>query len=147
MYEIKCVDTLDELIKLEELKNRVLDIHYPVYPEDNYFIIRCLDKRELAYAIYRNDIMIAGIYITNRDNSIYIDYLFVDKKYQRCCLGTELLNYILSKRKEIEQFFNRSFYKSMLLAKNEDAKKLYLKMGYKGDLNPRNVPDEMVKYI
>lgn len=87
----------------------------------NYFVVGCFFDGEF----------IGGAYIKNTYSSLYVDQLFILKKYQNHSyhFGTLLLSYILENKKLIEEYFQTTFIYSYL-DNGPGTQSFYEKFGY-----------------
>lgn len=87
-----------------------------------YFVIGCMNNNQLLGACYTS----------KAHNSLYIEQLFIKKKYQKSKLhlGTNLLKFVLNNKKKIETYFETNFYCSCLDC-YKNTSHFYQALGYK----------------
>lgn len=111
---------------------------------DQTYINEIISGRILVITCYYNNKLVAGCYVSNILNSIYIDYLFVSYEYQETGLnlGRKLLQFILENKHLVEEYFNTEFNQSKLYAPSEKTKNIYKKLGYQeqNDLLCKKLP-------
>ena len=77
--------------------------------------------------------MVGACYISNAHDSIYIEQLFIQIKYQNkdFGIGERLLSYALKDKSYIEQYFGKVYFNSYLSASDKKLEQYYEQMGYK----------------
>lgn len=105
---------------------------------DELYIRDITNNKILVFACYLNEELIAGCYVSNTFNSLYIDYIFVLPEYQEQGLhiGRNLLQFILDNKHIVEEYFNTIFDQSKLFPSSLKSQSIYEKMGYKPDTQP-----------
>ncbi len=100
--------------------------------EEKYYTERILSGKILAYKASYNKEPVAGIYVSNRFGSLYIDQLFVKYEFQEkgYYFGKKLLLETLQRKKEIENYFNEIFAVSKIFPINQKARQIYESVGY-----------------
>jgi len=91
-----------------------------------------LNGEELAIIGLNNQDIVAGCYISNSFHSLFIEELFVDRKYQEQGLryGQKLLLEVLKEKIFFEKYYQQIFLYSRLMPGNNKAEAIYKKMGY-----------------
>ena len=87
-------------------------------------------NKYIVYAAYLDDELVGACYVSN-SRSLYIEQLFVKKKYQSLEIGKRLLLYTLYNKKEIEQYFKETYKYSYLSSISNKFNKYYEELGYK----------------
>lgn len=134
MITYKVLDnTLENAHTLEHLRLSSYDFIPTKEDYDEYYIEDICNGRILPITCYYNDLLVAGCYVSNTFNTIYIDYLFVLPEYQEkgLQLGRNLLLFILENKHIIEEYFETEFSESRLCATTDKTKAIYKKIGYK----------------
>lgn len=129
--QVKILTSIDDIKKLELLRYEVLGIKVDIF-ENNYHILRVLDGKMIPFALYYNNELVAGAYVTDERKSLYIDYLFVKTEYQNIGLklGRILLRYIIDNKDIVEAKFNKQFDYCYLDPRDEKTVKIFSDMGF-----------------
>ena len=98
---------------------------------ESFYINDLKSGKYLVIGAFLEGMLVAACYTKNTYHSLYIDQLFVLKKYQKTPLhiGSNLLKYILDNHKIIENYFQEKFYYSYL-DDYRGAKDFYQNLGY-----------------
>ena len=127
------------LLKLDEnLINLLEKIRFDAYSINNFsasqsFYSHCLNNGNyIVYGAFYRGTFVGACYVTKSYNSLFIERLFILKKFQNTelHLGSRLLKYVLSNQKYIEEYFNMHFKYSFLDNATKDNS-LYEKLGYR----------------
>lgn len=99
--------------------------------ESSFYAKKLKEKKYIVFGVSLNNQLVGACYISNYHNSLYIEQLFILKKYQKTKLhlGTNLLKFILSNKKIVENYFNTKFYFSYL-ENYKDTSDFYKTLGY-----------------
>lgn len=94
---------------------------------------RILDAEILIFAMYVEDILAAGCYVSDSFDTLFIEQLFVKKEFQETglYLGRRLLTYVLENRETVERYFHYHPTESELFFTSNKSKNIYEKIGYK----------------
>ena len=97
----------------------------------SFYINDLKSGKYLVIGAFLEEILVAACYTKNTYHSLYIDQLFVLKKYQKTPLhiGSNLLKYILDNHKIIEEYFQEKFHYSYL-DDYRGTKDFYQNLGY-----------------
>lgn len=98
--------------------------------KNTFYANELRNKKFLAFGTYLEDELIGGCYVSNSRNSLFIEQLFIKRKYQRLKLGTLLLTYILENKEMIEKYYQREF-NACCLENRKELDKFYESLGYK----------------
>lgn len=133
--EIKYIlqpNTEESAIQAEYLRYKAYGINASRADLDDYFINEIINSKVLVFICSIDDIPIAGCYVSDSFNKLYIDYLFVIPEYREKGLriGRNLLSYILENKSIVEQHFKKIFHYSELTPSNEKTFSIYQKLGY-----------------
>ena len=126
-------NTVESYLELEKIRSKAYEVDYHV--SVNY--LEEVKKGNILMAgAYLGDQLVAGVYISSSQNSLYIEQLFVDKEYQdnELHIGSNLLKYILANKEEVEIYFNKQYTYSRLDTSN-DLEPFYKKLGYRKNDN------------
>lgn len=87
----------------------------------------------LVFLCLVDDKPVAACYISNYNNTLFVEYLFTLAEYQRKQLyyGKNLLQYILDNKKIVEEYFECTINQSLLYPANNNVIPLYESLGYK----------------
>lgn len=116
---------------LETMRLNVFN--FPPYMSDKYFKYNIKHRNFLVYGLIIDNKLVGAAYISDRYNSLYIEEIFIDKKYQNRGLGKSLLMYILKENQYISKYYKKELEVSKLEYTNENNKRLYNLLGYKDD--------------
>lgn len=117
---------------LETMRLNVFN--FPPYINDSkYFKYNIKHRNFLVYGLIIDNKLVGAAYISDRYNSLYIEEIFIDKKYQNRGLGKSLLMYILKENQYISKYYKKELEVSKLEYTNENNKRLYNLLGYKDD--------------
>lgn len=137
-------NTLELANKMEFLRLSAYGFTPTKEDYDQSYINEITNGRILVITCYYNNELVAGCYVSNIFNSIYIDYLFVSHEYQETGLnlGRKLLQFILDNKYLVEEYFDTEFNQSKLYAPSEKTKSIYKKLGYQeqNDLLCKKLP-------
>ena len=102
----------------------------------SFYLNALNDGQYVAYGAFYDNKLIGACYVSKSYNSLFIEQLFILKKFQRSGLhlGSGLLKYVLSQKDYIETSFASTFDYSYLDSVN-DATSLYESMGYRQSKN------------
>ena len=115
-----------ELLRFKAFGDTSKNIGYTIYS------IGLLEGNMLPFGFYINGNLVAGCYVSAKDDTLFIEQLFVEPALQNTSLraGRLLLSYVLLQKEKIEQYFNTRFEYSTLDPSNSKAKALFEKMDY-----------------
>lgn len=101
------------------------DYYYQKIKNNSIYVIQC----------YYNNELVGGAYISNYLNSLFIEQIFIIKKYQKSDLhlGTKLMKYIIDNKRKFETVFDTQFSFSRLESCMEDH--FYENLGYSEEQN------------
>lgn len=126
-------NTKENAVMTEQMRLRAYGIQKDLDVKDSEYIEEITKGDILVFLYAVEDHPIAGCYISNFLNALYVDYLFVLPDYQRKGLryGQKLLSYILEHKEVVEQYFHRKFSVSELTPGKEEIAPVYEAIGYK----------------
>ena len=131
--EIKRINpTLNELYEIELLRNQVFHLKTDdVSIKTSYSIFHAIHQRLIPFGLKINGKLIAGIYVTCLNDSLFIDSIFVHEDYQKSELkiGKKLINAVLAMKPIFEEYYKKEIHQSKLTAKST-AREFYEKVGY-----------------
>ena len=131
--EYKIISLTEENIDLlEQIRFNAYEINKKKMPHTNSFYTNDLKSGNyLVIGAFIEGILVAACYTKNTYHSLYIDQLFVLKKYQNTPLhiGSNLLKYILENHQIIENYFQDKFHYSYL-DNYRVTKEFYQNLGY-----------------
>ncbi len=134
MNEISCrlLKMDDYLInKLEEIRLEAYNLNASV-ELSSFYAYNLRKGSYLVFGIFCDQELAGACYVSNAYNSLYIEQLFIMKKYQKSelHLGSRLLKYVLNENEVVEKYFDSEFEFSYLENINSDNM-MYSKLGYK----------------
>ena len=119
-----------EKSKLKEIENLRKEVFGFDSNNDSYYYRELLDSKMIAIGAFLDDILIAGAYISNSLNSLYIEQLFVSVDYQNKGIGKNLVTYIHKSKKIFEDYFKTKFEYSKLEPNSKKIVDYYEKLGF-----------------
>ena len=123
------IKTSSDIEKIEALRKEVFGLDM----ESSYYSDKLLNKKELAIATFDQEKIVAGVYVHAFESTLVIDQLFVKKEYQNTGLklGRNLLNFLKENKELIEAFFDAKLNVMTIESKNEKARSIYAKSGFR----------------
>lgn len=98
--------------------------------KNTFYANELRSKEFLAFGTYLEDELVGGCYISDSRNSLFIEQLFIKRKYQRLKLGTILLNYILENKEMIEKYYQQEF-NVCCFENRKELDEFYKSLGYR----------------
>ena len=129
----KLLLTEEMIIQLESIRYNAYNMNKKQYPiEKTYHTMNLKKGNYLVFGCFLNNQLVGACYTSNSNHSLYIEQLFILKKYQRTglCLGKNLLLYVLKNKEMIEEYFHTNFNFSYLDAYGNTSN-LYTSVGYR----------------
>ena len=129
----KLLLTEEMIIQLESIRYNAYNMNTEQYPiEKTYHTMNLKKENYLVFGCFLNNQLVGACYTSKSNNSLYIEQLFILKKYQRTSLylGKNLLLYVLKNKEMIEEYFHTTFDYSYLDAYGNTSN-LYTSIGYK----------------
>ena len=126
-------NAVPSFLELEKVRCKAYDVDYYV---SKMYLDEVKKGNILMAGAYLDDELVAGAYLSSSQDSLYIEQLFVDSKYQNSGLhiGSLLLKYILANKEEVEIYFDKKLNYSKLDT-GSDLKGFYNKIGYRTNDN------------
>lgn len=124
--------TEENITLLETIRYDAYNININDFPINNTLHTKELkNNKYLVFGCYLNNQLTGACYVSKNHNSLYIEQLFILKKYQNSNLhlGTNLLLHILNNKEIIEKHFNQKF-KYSYLDNSKDTYNFYQSLGY-----------------
>lgn len=130
-----------EFLVMDELDSEMISklerLRFNAYGFDNVEDVKTIYARDMengkfvVYGAFYNNELVGSCYVSRAYDSLFVEQLFVAKKFQRSDLhvGAGLLDYVLEQREYIENYFDCNFTYSCLDSV-DGAKRLYKRMGY-----------------
>lgn len=136
-------NTEENAIMTEQMRLKAYGIRGNLEVGDSEYIEEITTGKILVFLFEIDDLPVAGCYISNFQNTLYVDYVFVLEEYQRKGLhyGQKLLRYILEHKEIVENYFQRKFCRSELAPSKEEIIPIYEAIGYK-----QKSPDTITMY-
>lgn len=119
--------------ELEELRYDAYGMLQTDIPYDaTYYAKELRQNKYVVYTCYIETELVGACYVSNANNSLYIEQLFVKKKYQNSNLsiGKSLMMYVLNDKNYLEQYFNKKINRSYLSTRSSKLEQYYEKLGY-----------------
>lgn len=109
MLEYKIISpTLDNIFELESLRLNAYGVNgNNVSADKTFYSKELVDGKYLVFGAFIAQKLVGACYVKDTYNSLYIDQLFVQKKYQRSSkhIGSGLLRYVLENKEMVEEYF------------------------------------------
>lgn len=128
-------ETLNEDIipKLEHLRfdaYGMLDSN--ILCSETYYAKQLKKGTYVVYTCYIEEELVGACYVSNFNNSLYIEQLFTKKEYQNSnfSVGKSLMIYTLNDKTYLETYFNKPINKSYLSTRSSKLERYYEKLGY-----------------
>lgn len=126
MIEYKLIEK-NNFKEIEKLRKDVFSYNMK---EDSFYYRELIDGKMVAIGVFLDDNLIAGAYISDSLNSLYIEQLFVNNNYQKSGIGTNLIKYIHEHKNIFEEYFKTKFDFSKLEPNSKEIVDYYKKLGY-----------------
>lgn len=129
--ECQIVDKLDNrIIDIEKLRREVFHVN-----NGEYFMREIKNDKIAVVGCFFQDKLVGGAYLSSSLNSLFIESVFVQEKYQKHTLhiGSYILKYILNHKSSFEKIFNTTFSQCRLESRNQDS--FYEKLGFHNENN------------
>lgn len=125
-------NTMDTIFTMEMLRNNAYGNSEIKENINSKYKDLIMDCEIYVFGLFNDEELVAGIYLSDLCDGIFVDNLFVKKIYQGSKLyyGRYLLQYILDNKELFEKLVFRKFDKSSLYYLNDYSKKIYEDMGY-----------------
>lgn len=123
----------EEIYKAEYLRFRAYRLPTDLVDGDfSFYHMQIRNGSMIPYVLYIRGRMVAGCYVSNTYNTLFIDQLFVIPELQESGLklGRLLLKYVLASKDELGQMFQQDLEESALESINEKSTAIYKKEGY-----------------
>ncbi len=137
--EIKMFSDVSEL---EKLRCNAYSMDY--HGDNSYYTNKIREGSILSLGCFYQKELVAGIYLSNSIQSLFIEQIFVKKEFQNSDLhiGNYLLHYVLENKHIFEEYFGVTFHCSRL--DNRGHESFYERLGY---VSENNLLDTMKKRI
>ncbi len=118
----------DDISEIEKLRCEVFNFGFS--EKNNYYFRKLKEGKIIGIKCLYEKKLIGGIYLSDAYNSLFVEQLFVSKKYQLSDLkvGSKLLHFIIDNKTVFEKKFNKQFNVSRLESRNQDE--FYIRNGY-----------------
>ena len=136
------IKNFHDISKLEKLRCNAYGMEYN--GDNLYYKNKISDGNIVPLGCFYKQELVAGIYISNSLNSLFIEQIFVKREFQNSDLhiGNYLLHYVLKNKHIFEDYFGVKFSYSRL--DNRGHESFYEKLGY---VSENNLLDTMKKRI
>lgn len=128
------IPTPSNILKIEQIRynaysKKVTDEEL----KNTYYAQKLLSQEIICFIYTYHDEVVAGCYVSSDFNSLYVEQLFVLKKYQEVGLhlGQKLLSYIIKHKDIVESYFNQELSYTKLSPNSDKSYNIYKKMGYR----------------
>ena len=135
MLEFKAIEpTKENILNLEKLRYNAYSFFAPFLDEtQSYYFKKIMEEKILAIGAFLNSSLVAGCYISNSHNSLYIEQIFVKKEFQNhkeLRIGSSLMKYVLKNKENIEIFFHENFNYAKVEPASNSLVEYYEKLGF-----------------
>ena len=125
--------TEENINLLERIRYDAYNMNPNDFPVENTYHTRELKNgKYLVFGCYLNNQLVGACYTSKTYNSLYIEQLFILKKYQKSDLhlGSNLLKFVLNNKNLVENYFNTQFFFSYL-DNYQNTTDFYKSLGYR----------------
>lgn len=129
-YEIRIINPYDEEIQeIEILRKKVFHLKQDSINRYEFHINHGII---IPFALYKDEELVAGCYIGDGFDKLYVYFLFVKEEYQHTGLrlGRTLLKYVLDHKELVEERLQTKFTEGALHPSNEKNRELYKRFGF-----------------
>lgn len=131
--QIRILETEDNIVKSELLRLTAFNVDLQDFDVSNsYYYMGIKNNLFIPFGLFIKGQLVAGCYVSNFNDSLYIDQLFVNPIFHNTGLrfGRMILRYILNNKKQLEEIFERKLTTSTIEPLNEKCRAIYAKEGY-----------------
>ncbi len=130
MESINFCDSKDDIKRLEEIRLESFKAR-KAYDniEDSLIYKKIMNGDYLVVGLSLENKLIGGCVISSSLKSLYIEYLFIDPKYQHEGYGTSIMQYVLRNKNAFEDYYHMKFTESML--EEKECEEFYKKLEYR----------------
>lgn len=120
----------DTLINIEKLRAECFNTE-PNF-QFNWYINSIQSGRLIPFGTYVDDELAASAFVEYTQEKLHITLIFTKPKFQETGLklGRQLLKYIISNKKVLEEYFGVEINQIELSYKSEKSHQLYIKEGF-----------------
>lgn len=125
--------TENNIIQLETLRSNAYNNSNFQSKINSYYANQLRKNKYIVFAYIYEGEMVAACYVSNYLDSLYVEQLFVAKRYQEVGLhiGQKLLSYIIKHKDIVESHFNQELSYTKLSPNSDKSYNIYKKMGYR----------------
>lgn len=125
--------TENNIIQLETLRSNAYNNSNFQSKINSYYANQLRKNKYIVFAYIYEGEMVAACYVSNSLDSLYVEQLFVAKRYQEVGLhlGQKLLSSIIENKNFVEHYFNKEFTYTKISPCDPKSNNIYKKMGYR----------------
>ena len=125
--------TENNIIQLETLRSNAYNNSNFQSKINSYYANQLRKNKYIVFAYIYEGEMVAACYVSNYLDSLYVEQLFVAKRYQEVGLhlGQKLLSSIIENKNFVEHYFNKEFTYTKISPCDPKSNNIYKKMGYR----------------
>ena len=97
---------------------------------DYYYNLLC-EKKLMVFTARVNQNIIGGCYVSNAQHALYVEQLFILRLFQNNGVGGNLLNYVLTNKKMVENNFSQEVDIAKIAPANINSERLYRSLGFR----------------
>ena len=136
MLEFKMLKPTEKnILELERLRRNAYSFSDDSLEEiKSYYAYMIIEGKVFVWGAFLDSALIAGCYVSQSRQSLYIEQLFVRKDVQYhpdLHVGTALIKYVLQHKEEIESFFHASFHDANVEPASQALTGYYEKLGFR----------------
>lgn len=133
-FRIEILNPQDERnYELELLRHQVFHLKTDERSvSTSHYLFRMKYQLVIPFALFINDELAAGCYISCYKNTLFVAFLFVKEKYQNTGLkiGRLLLSYIMNNKHLLEKYTKDNINITKLTANNDKSRYIYRTLGF-----------------
>lgn len=136
----KMISMINDAEKLEEIRKKTIGVNTD---QPSYYLEQLKNGSMIAMGALLYDELVGGVYVSNSQKSLYIEYIFVDKEHQNKGIGTNLIKYVIENKELFEKIFENKFILSKLEPNSDKIADFYKNLGY-SEPNNLNVMNKRI---
>lgn len=125
--KFKIVNMINDMEKLEQIRKESIGVSMD---QPSYYFEQLKNGSIIPIAALYNDNIVGGVYVSSSQETLYIEYIFVDEEYQNKGIGSSLIKYVLENKELFEDIFKNKFILSKLEPNSDKIVNFYKNLGY-----------------
>ena len=130
-YTVKIIEPYhkEDINEIETLRKKVFHLKVNTINRYEHHINY---GKIIPFGLYKEEELVAGCYVGDAFDKLYVYFLFVKEEYQHTGLklGRTLLQYVMDNKELVEKRLETSYQESALHPSNENNKALYQRFGF-----------------